>query len=102
MSEKEEGKSRGMQQPAGLLIPCLSLFAAYEKPVLMGCIDGGFPVCLSCSLPLAWFALKGEKTMETYKNLGGDSNINAYDIGDDSITVRFNDGGTYLYNYDSA
>ena len=40
--------------------------------------------------------------METYKNLGGDSNVRAYEINDDSITVQFNDGGTYLYNYDSA
>jgi hypothetical protein len=40
--------------------------------------------------------------METYKNLGGDSNVSAYEISDDSITVRFKDGGTYLYNYKSA
>ena len=40
--------------------------------------------------------------MEIYKNLGGGSNVRAYEITDDSITVQFNDGGTYLYNYDSA
>lgn len=36
--------------------------------------------------------------MERYKNLGGDSGVAAYEIGYDSITVEFNDGGRYLYN----
>jgi hypothetical protein len=40
--------------------------------------------------------------METYRNLGGNSNVSAYEIKDDSITVQFKDGGTYLYNYQSA
>lgn len=35
--------------------------------------------------------------MERYKNLGGDSGVSAYEIGDDSITVQFNDGAVYLY-----
>ena len=37
--------------------------------------------------------------MQLYKNLGGNSGVSAYAISDDSITVQFNDGGTYLYNY---
>jgi hypothetical protein len=40
--------------------------------------------------------------MEKYKNLGGDSDVNRYEIGNDSIKVQFNDGSIYLYNYQSA
>ncbi|HEX9805190.1 MAG TPA: hypothetical protein VGA67_05905 [Candidatus Dojkabacteria bacterium] len=40
--------------------------------------------------------------MERYKNLGGDSGVVAYEIGDDFIKVRFHDGSLYLYNYQSA
>ncbi len=40
--------------------------------------------------------------MELYKNLGGDSGVVAYEIGDDSIKVQFSDGSLYLYNYQSA
>ncbi|RPI95407.1 MAG: hypothetical protein EHM40_03400 [Chloroflexi bacterium] len=40
--------------------------------------------------------------METYKNLGGDSNISAYEIGIESIKVQFRDGSVYLYNCQSA
>ena len=40
--------------------------------------------------------------MERYKNLGGDSGVSAYEIGDDYIKVEFNDGSLYLYNYGSA
>jgi hypothetical protein len=40
--------------------------------------------------------------MERYKNLGGDSNVNAYELGDGSITVRFNDGSHYQYTNQSA
>lgn len=40
--------------------------------------------------------------MERYRNLGGDSGVVAYEIGDDSIKVQFNDGSLYLYNYQSA
>lgn len=36
--------------------------------------------------------------MNIYKNIGGNSNINAYEIEDDSITVKFNNGALYLYN----
>jgi hypothetical protein len=40
--------------------------------------------------------------MERYKNLGGNSAVVAYEIGNDSIKVQFNDGSLYLYNYASA
>jgi len=40
--------------------------------------------------------------MERYKNLGGDSGVSAYEIGDDSITVQFSTGAVYLYTYRSA
>lgn len=40
--------------------------------------------------------------MERYKNLGGDSNVVAYEIGSDSIKVRFGDGSIYTYTYQSA
>lgn len=40
--------------------------------------------------------------MERYENLGGDSGVSAYEIGEGSISVRFNDGATYLYTDESA
>jgi hypothetical protein len=40
--------------------------------------------------------------MVTYRNLGGDSNVRAFEIGSDSITVQFGDGSFYLYTYRSA
>lgn len=40
--------------------------------------------------------------MERYRNLGGDSNVAAYELGDGSITVQFNDGSVYLYTNLSA
>lgn len=40
--------------------------------------------------------------MERYKNLGGDSNIVAYELGQSSITVQFGDGSIYLYTDRSA
>jgi len=40
--------------------------------------------------------------MEHYKNLGGDSGVKAYQIGDDSIKLQFRDGSLYLYNCQSA
>lgn len=36
--------------------------------------------------------------MELYKNLGGNSNVIAYEIGYDSIIVQFGNGAVYLYN----
>ena len=35
--------------------------------------------------------------MERYKNLSGNSGVVAYEIGDDSIAVEFQEGHTYLY-----
>ena len=40
--------------------------------------------------------------MIIYKNLNGDSGVNAYEISGDRIAVRFNDGGLYMYTYRSA
>ena len=40
--------------------------------------------------------------MERYKNLGHDSGISGFEIGTDSIIIEFRQGGTYLYNYESA
>jgi hypothetical protein len=40
--------------------------------------------------------------MIQYQNRGGDSGVSAYELGVGSITVRFKDGGTYLYNTGST
>ncbi|MCR4427652.1 MAG: hypothetical protein NUW23_15980 [Firmicutes bacterium] len=40
--------------------------------------------------------------MERYANLGGDSGVVAYEIGDDFVRVQFWDGSIYLYTYASA
>ena len=45
--------------------------------------------------------------MENYKNLGGDSNVISYEIGEDFIDVEFNPSlvfsyTTYRYTYGSA
>lgn len=40
--------------------------------------------------------------MEPYKNLSGNSGIAAYELGDESITVKFNDNTVYLYTNDST
>ena len=40
--------------------------------------------------------------MQRYRNLSGDSGVVAYEIGRDSIDVKFKDGWTYLYTYASA
>lgn len=40
--------------------------------------------------------------METYLNLGGNSNIISYQIGPDYINVQFADNSIYLYTYSSA
>ena len=40
--------------------------------------------------------------MKRYRNRGGDSGVVAYEIGPDSITVKFSDGSIYLYTYQSA
>lgn len=38
--------------------------------------------------------------MQKYKNLGGNSNVESYEIGDDYITVKFGSGSHYMYTYD--
>jgi hypothetical protein len=43
-----------------------------------------------------------EINVERYKNIGGDSGVAAYEIGQESITVQFKDGSVYLYNNQSA
>jgi hypothetical protein len=40
--------------------------------------------------------------MERYKNLGGQSGVDSYEIASDSITVKFKDGAVYLYTNASA
>jgi hypothetical protein len=40
--------------------------------------------------------------MQTYKDLGGDSGVTGFEIGQDSITVQFHDGSIYLYTNASA
>jgi hypothetical protein len=40
--------------------------------------------------------------MQRYKNLGGNSNVAAYEYGSDFIRVQFQDGSVYLYTYSSA
>lgn len=40
--------------------------------------------------------------MERYANLGGDSGVVGYEIGNDFIRVQFSDGSIYLYTYTSA
>jgi len=40
--------------------------------------------------------------MVRYRNLGGDSGVLTYEIGNDFIKVQFQDRKTYLYSYRSA
>lgn len=41
--------------------------------------------------------------MKNYANLGGDSNVQSYEIGDRSIKVKFNETSKiYVYSYSSA
>jgi hypothetical protein len=40
--------------------------------------------------------------MDRYKNLGGNSNVVAYEIGKDSIKVQFSDFSVYLYDNQST
>jgi len=37
--------------------------------------------------------------MTRYKNLHGNSGVSAYEIGEDSITIQFVSGDTYVYTY---
>ncbi len=40
--------------------------------------------------------------MEPYRNMDGNSEVAAYEIGPDYITLEFSDGSTYRYTYASA
>ena len=40
--------------------------------------------------------------MYRYRNLNGNSNVIAYDIGDDYVDVMFSGGSVYRYSYSSA
>ncbi len=37
--------------------------------------------------------------MQHYRNLGGNSGVYAYEIGDNFISVQFNDYSVYMYSY---
>ncbi len=38
--------------------------------------------------------------MQLYRNLGGNSNVKAYEIGPDYIIIQFGGGRYYMYNYE--
>lgn len=40
--------------------------------------------------------------MEIYKNSGGNSGVNAYEILENSMVVEFSNGAIYLYTVESA
>lgn len=40
--------------------------------------------------------------MQQYKNLGGNSNVRTFSIGEDYVDVQFNGGSVYRYSYRSA
>lgn len=40
--------------------------------------------------------------MPQYRDINGDSGVQSYEIGDGSITVHFERGGSYLYTNQSA
>ena len=40
--------------------------------------------------------------MESYRDIDGDSGVQAYEIGPDFIRVMFSTGAVYLYTYGSA
>jgi hypothetical protein len=44
---------------------------------------------------------QGESVIR-YKNLGGDSKVASYEIGETSITIQFRDTSTYLYTEEST
>lgn len=48
------------------------------------------------------YVLKEEKSMQLYKNLGGNSGVRAFEVGGDYIDVQFSSGRTYRYSYESA
>lgn len=40
--------------------------------------------------------------MQPYNDVNRDSNVNAFEIGNDYIKVKFNDGSVYIYTCSSA
>ncbi len=40
--------------------------------------------------------------MERYRNVGGNSGVEAYESGPDFIRVQFSSGSVYLYTYEST
>ena len=40
--------------------------------------------------------------MQRYKNLGGNSGVVAYELGDNSIKIQFRNGSLYLYDDQST
>ncbi|MFZ1720044.1 MAG: hypothetical protein WAU28_01675 [Candidatus Moraniibacteriota bacterium] len=40
--------------------------------------------------------------MQPYNDRDGDSNVDAFEIGNDYIKVQFHDGSVYIYTYMSA
>jgi hypothetical protein len=45
---------------------------------------------------------KPRRTMKKYGDPCGNSGVSTYEIGDDSIRVRFKSGDIYVYDYRSA
>ena len=43
-----------------------------------------------------------KEKMETYKNLGGESGVSAFEIGLNYIKVKFSTGAIYKYSYAKA
>jgi hypothetical protein len=46
--------------------------------------------------------LEKEQTMKCYENRSRTSPIVAYELSENSITIKFMDGSVYLYTYDNA
>ncbi|MDA3876748.1 MAG: hypothetical protein PF483_06640 [Halothiobacillus sp.] len=40
--------------------------------------------------------------MDKYANLSGESHVDCFELGNDRITVQFDDGHAYLYTNDSS
>ncbi len=49
-----------------------------------------------------FFNQRGNHHMQVYKNLNGNSGIQAYEFNQGSIIVAFKTGGSYLYTNESA
>lgn len=46
-----------------------------------------------------WQQLCCTHPMQRYKNLGGNSGVTAYEVGEDYIALQFRDGSVYEYNH---